>query len=74
VGHVVDFIHVFGFPAIFNIADICIVSSMGLFIILTIRGIGFDGKKIEKMSKREKSAMTTTDASTGLSPADKGAE
>jgi len=74
VGHVVDFIHVFGFPAIFNIADICIVSSMGLFIILTIRGIGLDGKKIEKMSKREKPAMTTTDASTGLSPADKGAE
>jgi signal peptidase II len=48
VGHVVDFIHVFGFPAIFNVADICIVSSMGLFIILTVRGIGLDGKKTLK--------------------------
>ena len=48
VGHVVDFIHVFGFPAIFNVADICIVSSMGLFIILTVRGIGLDGKKTHK--------------------------
>jgi len=51
VGHVVDFIHVYGFPAIFNIADMCIVASMGLFIILTIRGIGLDGKKLEKAQK-----------------------
>ncbi|TQL48142.1 signal peptidase II [Homoserinimonas aerilata] len=47
VGHVVDFIQVWGFPAIFNIADIFIVSSMGLFIILTIRGIGLDGTRHE---------------------------
>ncbi len=53
VGHVVDFIHVFGFPAIFNVADVCIVSSMGLFIILTIRGIGLDGKKLDKVPKPE---------------------
>ncbi|MGV8968923.1 MAG: signal peptidase II [Microbacteriaceae bacterium] len=45
VGHVIDFIHVFGFPAIFNIADIAIVSSMGLFIILTLRGVGLDGSR-----------------------------
>ena len=42
-GHVIDFIQVYMFPAIFNVADIGIVSAMGLFIILTIRGIGFDG-------------------------------
>ena len=45
VGHVIDFIQVQGFPAIFNIADSFIVASMGLFILLTIRGIGLDGLK-----------------------------
>lgn len=44
-GHVVDFIQVYGFPAIFNVADSFIVASMGLFIILTIRGVGLDGKR-----------------------------
>ena len=43
VGHVVDFISVWGFPAIFNLADVAIVSSMGLFLILTLRGTGLDG-------------------------------
>jgi signal peptidase II len=45
VGHVIDFIQVQGFPAIFNIADSFIVASMGLFILLTIRGIGLDGRR-----------------------------
>lgn len=44
-GYVVDFIQVWGFPAIFNIADIAIVSSMGLFILLTLRGVGLDGSR-----------------------------
>jgi signal peptidase II len=44
-GHVVDFIQVFGFPAIFNIADSAICISMALFIILTIRGVGLDGRR-----------------------------
>ena len=43
VGHVVDFIQVWGFPAIFNIADIAIVSAMGLFLLLSLRNIGLDG-------------------------------
>jgi signal peptidase II len=42
-GHVVDFLQVIGFPAIFNAADIAIVSSMGLFILLSLRGVGLDG-------------------------------
>lgn len=45
LGHVVDFIQVIYFPAIFNIADIFIVSSMGLFIILSVRGVGLDGTR-----------------------------
>lgn len=44
-GHVVDFIQVWGFPAIFNIADSAIVVAMALFIILSIRGIGLDGTR-----------------------------
>ncbi len=44
-GHVVDFLHISFFPAIFNIADIAIVSSMGLFILLTARGTGLDGSR-----------------------------
>lgn len=45
VGHVVDFIQVYGFPAIFNIADSFIVVSMALFIVLTLRGVGLDGRR-----------------------------
>lgn len=45
VGHVVDFVQVWGFPAIFNIADSFIVASMGLFIILSLRGVRLDGRR-----------------------------
>ncbi len=44
-GHVVDFLQVWGFPAIFNVADIAVVSSMGLFILLSLRGVGLDGTR-----------------------------
>ncbi|WP_174776608.1 signal peptidase II [Cryobacterium tagatosivorans] len=44
VGQVVDFISTpWMIPAIYNVADMCIVVSMGIFMILTIRGIGLDG-------------------------------
>ena len=49
-GHVVDFIQVIGFPAIFNIADSAIVISMGLFILLTILGVRLDGHRVHKTS------------------------
>ncbi|MCR8671185.1 signal peptidase II [Agrococcus sp. HG114] len=45
VGHVVDFIQVWGFPAIFNIADIFIVSSMCLIVLLVLLNIGLDGHR-----------------------------
>ncbi len=48
VGEVVDFIQVYGFNAIFNIADSFICASMGLFIILTLRGIRLDGTRSSK--------------------------
>lgn len=45
-GHVIDFIQVIYFPAIFNIADIAVVSAMGLFLLLSLRNIGLDGVRV----------------------------
>lgn len=48
-GHVVDFISMpWMLPAIFNVADIAIVSSMILFVLLTIFGINIDGTRTRK--------------------------
>lgn len=48
-GHVIDFIYTpWMLPAIYNVADIAIVSSMGLFLILTLRGVGLDGVRETK--------------------------
>jgi signal peptidase II len=47
-GHVVDFIQVIYFPAIFNIADSAIVISMCLFVLLVIRGVRLDGHRAQK--------------------------
>lgn len=44
-GHVIDFLQIPLLPAIFNIADVGIVSSMAVFLILTLRGIGLDGTR-----------------------------
>jgi signal peptidase II len=52
LGHVIDFISTpWLIPAIYNVADISIVSSMVLFMILTIRGIGLDGSREVKAAK-----------------------
>lgn len=45
IGHVIDFLKLWQFPAIFNIADVAIVTGMGLFLLLTLRGVGLDGKR-----------------------------
>ena len=44
VGHVIDFIQVRYFPAIFNVADMAIVASMVVFVVLTVRGVGLTGR------------------------------
>lgn len=43
IGHVIDFIQLGFFPAIFNVADIAITVSMALFVLLSFLGIGLDG-------------------------------
>ncbi|TXK17843.1 signal peptidase II [Homoserinibacter sp. GY 40078] len=60
VGHVVDFIQIWGFPAIFNLADVGIVSAMGLFLLLTLRGVGLDGRR-----HSDDEPAVATDASDG---------
>lgn len=54
-GHVIDFILTpwmwfWGNPAIYNVADIGIVSGMGLFVIITLLGINVDGTRHTKES------------------------
>lgn len=46
-GHVVDFIALPNF-AIFNIADCAVVSGVSLLCLLTLRGIGMDGRRSNK--------------------------
>lgn len=45
VGEVIDFLKIPLLPAIFNLADVAIVSSMVLFLILTLTGRGLDGSR-----------------------------
>jgi len=64
-GHVVDFIQVIGFPAIFNVADSAIVVSMCLFVLLTIRGVRLDGRRAgrEQVTADSATAEATDTAS-----------
>lgn len=63
VGHVVDFISTpWMIPAIYNFADVSIVVSMGIFMILTIRGIGLDGVRTPAAGKDTPGAGTPSKA------------
>lgn len=49
VGHVVDFIYTpWMMQAIYNIADIAIVSAMVLFVLVTLLGVQADGSRIRR--------------------------
>lgn len=64
LGHVIDFISTpWMIPAIYNIADICIVSSMGLFIILTLRGINLDGTRSTNSKGDDQDALAASPSS-----------
>lgn len=65
-GHVVDFISTpWMMPAIYNIADIAIVSSMAIFILLTLRGIRVDGTRQPDKNSHAK-PIESVDASNEL--------
>jgi len=69
VGHVVDFVSTpWLIPAIYNVADMCIVSSMVLFMFLTIRGVGLDGKRMVAKRADDEQA-TPVRSSSDSSPA-----
>ncbi|MEI2276191.1 signal peptidase II [Paenarthrobacter ilicis] len=55
MGHVVDFIQLPNF-AIFNIADSAVVSGVVIICLLTLRGIGMDGKRHVAAPKSAESA------------------
>ncbi|GAA4173361.1 signal peptidase II [Gryllotalpicola koreensis] len=44
-GEVIDFIKIPLLPAIFNLADSAIVAAMALFLVLTLLGVGLDGRR-----------------------------
>ncbi|WP_264159496.1 signal peptidase II [Mycetocola spongiae] len=53
LGHVVDFISTpWLVPAVYNVADILIVGSMILFLILTFLGINIDGTRTPSKKQR----------------------
>ena len=73
LGHVVDFISTpWMLPAIYNVADIAIVSSMVLFMILTIRGVGLDGTRESKRTDAAAEAEPVAEAGAGGAAATDG--
>ncbi|GAA1525114.1 signal peptidase II [Agromyces terreus] len=72
LGHVVDFISTpWLIPAIYNVADMAIVSSMVLFMILTIRGVGLDGSREAKRpaaDAQEADPVEPADGDQGVAP------
>jgi signal peptidase II len=69
VGHVIDFLQLYAFPAIFNLADIAIVSSMGLFIILSFRGVTLDGTRTSRAAT-DAEAQKPSDGSPSADPSE----
>jgi signal peptidase II len=47
-------VQVWGFPAIFNVADAAIVISMAVFLLLSLRGVGLDGTRTPMVAKTPK--------------------
>ncbi len=68
-GHVIDFLKIWGFPAIFNIADIAIVTGMGLFLLLTLRGVGLDGTRHVESPKADAPDSASASDESGERPA-----
>ncbi|WP_208020578.1 signal peptidase II [Labedella phragmitis] len=66
LGHVVDFISTpWMLPAIYNVADIAIVVSMAIFILLTILGVGIDGTRAKNSDDAEVGTGNADDVTEG---------
>ncbi|WP_272898627.1 signal peptidase II [Subtercola vilae] len=60
IGHVVDFIKIPLLPAIFNLADTAICAAMVVFLVLTVMGVGLDGRRAPKTGEATEAAPETT--------------
>lgn len=72
LGHVVDFLYTpWLLPAIYNVADIAICTAMGLFVILSLRGVNLDGTRTSRKAEQaaaEDGADTDSTAATDSEP------
>ena len=71
VGHVIDSIQVWGFPAIFNLSDVFIVSSMIGVVLLVLLNIGLDGVRRTDEPKGARAVEVDRDATQPLDPDDR---
>jgi len=71
-GHVVDFLHYLKFPfmdfPVFNVADSCVVTAAGLIGVLSVVGLGVDGRRIGPQQPAE-AAASSADTDTGTEAA-----
>jgi signal peptidase II len=72
VGEVVDFLRIPLLPAIFNLADTAIVTAMVIFLLLTVLGVGLDGKRSQPKptTGQAADAEAPTEGSGGSTDAD----
>jgi signal peptidase II len=61
-GEVIDFIKIPLLPAIFNLADSAIVAAMALFLVLTLLGVGLDGRRAARADASADAAATDAPA------------
>lgn len=61
-GHVIDFVYTpWMMPAIYNVADIAVVIGMCLFVLLTLLGIDFEGKRKRTDAAQEQAQEERSD-------------
>ncbi len=71
VGEVVDFLRIPLLPAIFNLADTAIVSAMVLFLVLTVMGVGLDGRRVKAVPAGGRDAAGDAVPAADAEPADR---
>ena len=59
-GHVVDFLRFPHWP-IFNVADVCINVAAVLIVVQALRGIGVDGRRVTRATRRRPATRPATD-------------
>lgn len=73
VGHVIDFISTpWMLPAIYNVADIAIVSAMGLFILVSLLGVPIDGSPRQQRAARSQAGEAADDPAPGAAEDTRG--